>query len=277
MIGRIGLLVGTLTSVCLLGNAQAITLGQIDNFQDGSTQGWGWGGASPGAPSNVPNGGPAGTGDNYLNVTSTGIGSAGSKMAVINGSQWQGDYVAAGVATVTASAINLGATELNLRFGVLGGTGTWFVSTTPIVVPVGSGWQNISFDISESAMSAVLGFETYANVFSTVFQARFLSNPFADYRGETIAAQLGLDNISAPGGAIDGDFNMDGVVDGRDFLIWQRGNSPQGISGGVDLGLWQANYGSPIVPAFDTIPEPSCVGLLLGTLALGLLSRRGRG
>ena len=29
---------------------------------------------------------------------------------------------------------------------------------------------------------------------------------------------------------IDGDFNGDGLVDGRDFLEWQRGNSPTSLS-----------------------------------------------
>lgn len=33
----------------------------------------------------------------------------------------------------------------------------------------------------------------------------------------------------------------DGDVDGRDFLVWQRGESPASAG---DLADWQANYGS---------------------------------
>jgi hypothetical protein len=39
-----------------------------------------------------------------------------------------------------------------------------------------------------------------------------------------------------------GDFDRDGDVDGRDFLVWQRGGSPTPFSAS-DLAHWQANYG----------------------------------
>ncbi len=53
-----------------------------------------------------------------------------------------------------------------------------------------------------------------------------------------------------------GDFDEDGDVDGQDFMEWQRGNSPDPLSSG-DLGDWQANYGSPLVTASQTVPEPA--------------------
>lgn len=40
-----------------------------------------------------------------------------------------------------------------------------------------------------------------------------------------------------------GDFDGDGDVDGRDFLVWQRGGSPTPFSAS-DLAMWRANYGS---------------------------------
>jgi hypothetical protein len=58
--------------------------------------------------------------------------------------------------------------------------------------------------------------------------------------------------ITAP--ALPGDFDNDGDVDGRDFLIWQR-NSDVG-----DLNDWQANYGDSIAATsslLGTIPEPT--------------------
>jgi hypothetical protein len=39
-------------------------------------------------------------------------------------------------------------------------------------------------------------------------------------------------------------FDADGDVDGRDFLIWQRGGSPAAAGGSSDLADWQSNYGS---------------------------------
>lgn len=69
-----------------------------------------------------------------------------------------------------------------------------------------------------------------------------------------------------PGEAGSGDFNNDGIVDGRDFLAWQRGDSPNALSAG-DLATWQDNYGSGGLAAVS-IPEPSTVVLLLAAMAV---------
>ena len=59
-----------------------------------------------------------------------------------------------------------------------------------------------------------------------------------------------------------GDFDNDGDVDGRDLLAWQR--HPELGS----LADWQNAYGSESLSAAATVPEPSCLVLLLGTLLL---------
>ena len=41
-----------------------------------------------------------------------------------------------------------------------------------------------------------------------------------------------------------GDFNNDNSINGTDFLIWQRGGSPNTLSPG-DLALWRQGYGQP--------------------------------
>src|SRR5688572_20409255 len=46
--------------------ALGITGGQVDDFQDGTTQGW----SGMSAPTNVATGGPDGTGDRYLQISS---------------------------------------------------------------------------------------------------------------------------------------------------------------------------------------------------------------
>jgi fibronectin-binding autotransporter adhesin len=70
-----------------------------------------------------------------------------------------------------------------------------------------------------------------------------------------------------------GNFDFDGDVDGRDFLIWQRGGSPIQLSAG-DLGDWQANYGvGALVATNVAVPEPTSVALA-AMLALMATIRR---
>jgi hypothetical protein len=68
--------------------------------------------------------------------------------------------------------------------------------------------------------------------------------------------------------ALPGDFDFDGDVDGRDFLVWQRNPSVG------DIGDWQANYGVGALTAASTaVPEPNSISLALIAL-LGFLRSR---
>ncbi|MEM9658308.1 MAG: dockerin type I domain-containing protein, partial [Planctomycetota bacterium] len=77
-----------------------------------------------------------------------------------------------------------------------------------------------------------------------------------------------------------GDFNADGLVDGADFLLWQRqlgliGEQPadgnrDGVVDVADLAIWETQYGiAPVAAANATVPEPASVALslLAGVLA----------
>jgi arabinan endo-1,5-alpha-L-arabinosidase len=71
-----------------------------------------------------------------------------------------------------------------------------------------------------------------------------------------------------------GDFNADGQVDGRDFLVWQR-NPAVG-----NLADWQANYGVDTTAGLSStaVPEPPALPVLLPGLAwLALFWRRNEG
>ncbi|MEM8943813.1 MAG: PEP-CTERM sorting domain-containing protein [Planctomycetota bacterium] len=57
-----------------------------------------------------------------------------------------------------------------------------------------------------------------------------------------------------------GDFDGSGNVDGFDFLLWQRGGSPNPLSAS-DLAEWQANYNAALAAA-KVVPEPSTALLL---------------
>ena len=60
-----------------------------------------------------------------------------------------------------------------------------------------------------------------------------------------------------------GDFDVDGDVDGGDFMVWQRGGSPSPNSA-ADLAAWKATFGSvAAVPSALPVPEPGALSLLL--------------
>ena len=75
--------------------------------------------------------------------------------------------------------------------------------------------------------------------------------------------------------ALAGDFNLDGVVDGFDFLKWQRGKSPNPLSQS-DLADWEANYGmvASLSATSAAVPEPATGIILMLGMAVMLTGRR---
>src|SRR5262245_23497362 len=110
--------------------AAAITAGQVDTFENEALSGWG-GRASP---SIVTSGGPAGDGDAYLRVKATNF-----SLGADNSQQWSGDYIAAGVTSITADLNNFSTVPLAIRITLFGFGGT-FTTTNEIVLPPSSGW-----------------------------------------------------------------------------------------------------------------------------------------
>src|SRR5215217_6443564 len=98
-------------SACLFALAfalplSAVTIGQVDTFADGTTMGWFVPGMSPNPPINEPTGGPAGVGDGFLQLRSSGLEGSGGRLAVLNPIQWAGDYTAAGVTAIQIDVNN---------------------------------------------------------------------------------------------------------------------------------------------------------------------------
>jgi hypothetical protein len=58
-----------------------------------------------------------------------------------------------------------------------------------------------------------------------------------------------------------GDFDLDGDVDGRDFLVWQRN------PGVGNLADWQSSYGTQTLSAIAAVPEPTAIALLAVVMA----------
>jgi hypothetical protein len=73
---------------------------------------------------------------------------------------------------------------------------------------------------------------------------------------------------------IPGDFDVDGNVDGNDFLIWQRGDSPN-HGNAADLVAWRVNFGA--AAASGAVPEPSGEWIALAATGLACAVRRGSG
>jgi len=101
----------------------------------------------------------------------------------------------------------------------------------------------------------------------------------------------GLIIVDASDVAPNADFNVDGAVDGQDFLTWQRGHGTLSATlahgdgnrdrtvGAPDLDVWVDQFGEPIDPGgphghHTPVPEPSAVAL--AAAAIGLHAARTR-
>lgn len=212
---RVMLALGLMT-VLSLGSAlapvacHAVTLGQVDTFQDGTTQNWVINPLGLGTPpsivlpTNMATGGPSGAGDRFLQLTSIGGNAAGSRLVAVNINQWAGDYLAAGIGAITMDLNNFGATDLALRLlfeNPTGGPPTDVAfSTAAVVVPAQGGWVHAVFPITVTSLTAETG--SVADALSTATWIRIFHNPAPGFGGPfngppPVVALLGVDNITA--------------------------------------------------------------------------------
>lgn len=180
-------------------NAQ-VTLNQVDDFQDGTTQEWRIGGAgnATNGPINVPNAGPAGSGDNCLQYTSLGGNGVASKMVFYSqNQQWSGDYTSEGVDQISMD-VNVQTNDLNLRIAMQGTNGTRICSTNAINITANGTWSNITFPITAGDFTVVSGGGNAASVLSSVFTVRILSSSSPTWDlPDVIAATIQVDNVTA--------------------------------------------------------------------------------
>jgi hypothetical protein len=104
----------------------------------------------------------------------------------------------------------------------------------------------------------------------TLFQATYTaagSQPYIDFSYGTMAAAVR--NLA-------GDFNLDGVVDGADYVVWRDGlGGPSPKFTQADYNLWRSNFGTTssasgsgsAVSANAAVPEPATLVLLMLAVA----------
>ncbi len=183
---------GAFVAVSMLATpALCVVLGQVDDFQDGTLQGW-QGGASP---FNVSTGGPDGAGDRYLRLTTSTNGNLGTNHT----GHWTGDYMDEEIMSVNMHLNNLGATPLAMRLLVINPSGD-YASTNATVLPAASGWVSVEFILDSVEMTQTGGFATLEEVLADV-QILVLRHDPDPVGGpgdpNPVTGQLGIDNITA--------------------------------------------------------------------------------
>lgn len=205
---RTTLLRAVLAAVLLSSAMIAASVGQIDTFQDNTTDKWFSGGLgfgqTPPTPPTVVSGGKGGPTDLFMVLTAIGgdSGSApgipGSRLSVINTMQWTGNFLTSGINAIAMDLINLGSTTLDVRLQfedpMFAPPVDEIVSTNPFVLLPGSGWQHAVFPINPGAFTALTGSVTAA--LSQTTALRIIHSPSVS-DATPVVGKLGIDNIQA--------------------------------------------------------------------------------
>lgn len=183
-------LLGILACLAIASSASAVTIGLYD-FETVTTYGWGSGPNAVNPPVHVATGGPNNNG--HLQVNSSGIPTANSRLTTINGTaDFTGDYTAAGVTSITLDVRNPNAFSITVRVGLFGG-GKYFVDG--IVVPAMTTVLGLSFDLGVGDLIPGGIVNDPAAALAAVTSLRIYHNDAADFRGAQVAGSLEIDNI----------------------------------------------------------------------------------
>jgi hypothetical protein len=194
------------------GLGSAFPLGNLDDFEDGTTQNWVvglLGMPHPAPPINIANGGPDGDGDNYLRLTSVAGAAAGSRLVIINVDQWAGDYTIPDDSPIDRYVIqgwvnNFINNDLFLRVlleNPMGGPPTDIAISEAVMVPAGGGWVPFEIPLGPDDLTVLLG--SLDALLPNVTAIRLLHSQGGAFPGEPIVLEIGFDDLFATGIIID--------------------------------------------------------------------------
>jgi hypothetical protein len=143
-------------------------------------------------------GGPGGSNDAFLVITSSGGVGPGSRLTAFNiFGQWADNYLTNGITGIAMDLNNLGQTELTIRLefeNPFSGAGDFAVTNTGFTLPANSGWMRAIFPIGLNELTSAGGSVSDALANTTVL--RILHSP-GPAPAEPVAGLLGVDNITA--------------------------------------------------------------------------------
>lgn len=171
----------------IAGASAGVLLGQVDDFEDGTTMNWTSGLPNPNPPSWVPGPGPTGFDDGFMVVTGNGQQGSGGQIVAFNQVQWAGNYLAAGVTAVDMQVQNFSQFPLMIGLRVEGAGGV-FASTNLVEIPVLPFFTTITLPVTAASLT---GGGNVLQTLSAVTRLR-IQDPNGPIEGS-----IGIDNITA--------------------------------------------------------------------------------
>ena len=202
----------------------------------------------------------------------------------------QGNYVADDANTYNVAGA-AGGIFAGLSFSFDNGAQFYDVSSPDVIAPQAGAVQALTYQggAGGSAGIQVAGVGGRGNVVAFGFPLETITS--AAVRAAVIDRVLQFFGVAAS--APSGDFSGDGVVDGADFLAWQRGFGSaaptladgdadrNGVVDGADLATWAAQYGSVALSGSAAVAavasleaEEELAGSTVAASDLGWLAQR---
>jgi autotransporter-associated beta strand protein len=214
--------------------------------------------------------------DAHLNVATTG--SFGVLDQTVSG---PGDLIKTGTGqlTLTGNIAYTGDTQINAGILSILDPGLSLADNADVYVTTGSTFD-LNFSGTDTVRSLFFNDGVVGNVAQTPGKYGAVGNGSADFQVSWITGS-GLLNVATLPVTANADFNGDGLVDGADFLVWQKnfgaaGGHAQGDANGdntvnaADLAVWQGHFGGiSATGAATAIPEPAAA-MLAVVAACGL-------
>lgn len=169
--------------------------GLISDFQDGTLQDW----TPPTAnTTNIPDGGPNGVGDNFLEISPAKSDRIAAFNENVNGT------ISPNVASIQVDMMRpQGETDLEIRLVLFGPLSVDRWTSTDAQVVVGDGvWRSYTYSVLEPDLTKVLDLgdpNTYADLAANLNRIMFRYNAGAPDPQGTVGGTgtLGLDNVTA--------------------------------------------------------------------------------